>query len=158
LSTGSRGIRQRAQHVPRIPPAWLFRCRQPGRRGSQALPHGLIGYGLRLNDPQGNARMLLLVDDAADDSADTVALGPSGARRSVRTLRAHARAVERTNCQIVLLANEGRHALEIAWLVRRGDDQVRKVLHRFQREGVVGLAPRTTSTPVAWSRSPPRSG
>src|SRR6266540_279077 len=30
-------------------------------------------------------------EDAVDDSADTVALGPSGARRSVRTLRAHAR-------------------------------------------------------------------
>src|SRR6266542_3144850 len=43
----------------------------------------------------------------------------------------HARsAVERTNCQIVLLADEGRHAQEIAWLVRRGPDQVRKVLIR----------------------------
>jgi transposase len=51
-------------------------------------------------------------------------------------------AVERTNCQIVLLADEGRHAPEIAWLVRRGVDQVRKVLHRFQGEGVAGLAPR----------------
>jgi len=43
-------------------------------------------------------------------------------------------AVERTNCQIVLLADEGRHAQEIAWLVRRGPDQVRTVLHRFQAE------------------------
>jgi transposase len=51
-------------------------------------------------------------------------------------------AVERTNCQIILLADEGRHAPEIAWLVRRGVDQVRKVLHRFQAEGVAGLAPR----------------
>jgi transposase len=51
-------------------------------------------------------------------------------------------AVERTNCQIVLLADEGRHAQEIAWLVRRGPDQVRKVLHRFQAEGLVGLTPR----------------
>jgi transposase len=51
-------------------------------------------------------------------------------------------AVERTNCQIVLLADEGRHATEIAWLVRRGVDQVRKVLHRFQIEGLAGLAPR----------------
>ena len=32
-------------------------------------------------------------------------------------------AVERTNCQMVLLADEGRHAQEIAWLVRRGPDQ-----------------------------------
>ncbi len=56
----------------------------------------------------------------------------------------HARsAVERTNCQIVLLADEGRHAQEIAWLVRRGPDQVRKVLHRFQAEGSAGLTPRT---------------
>ena len=51
-------------------------------------------------------------------------------------------AVERTNCQIVLLADEGRHAPEIAWLVRRGPHQVRKVLHRFHQEGVAGLAPR----------------
>src|SRR6266705_3566877 len=51
-------------------------------------------------------------------------------------------AVERTNCQIVLLADEGRHAQEIAWLVRRGPDQVRKVLHRFQAEGLPGLTPR----------------
>jgi transposase len=52
-------------------------------------------------------------------------------------------AVERTNCQMVLLADEGRHAPEIAWLVRRGPHQVRKVLRRFQREGLAGLAPRT---------------
>jgi Winged helix-turn helix len=51
-------------------------------------------------------------------------------------------AVERTNCQIVLLADEGRHATEIAWLVRRGPDQVRTVLHRFQAEGLAGLALR----------------
>ena len=51
-------------------------------------------------------------------------------------------AVVRTNCQIILLADEGRHAPEIAWLVRRGVDQVRKVLHRFQSEGLAGLAPR----------------
>jgi transposase len=52
-------------------------------------------------------------------------------------------AVERTNCQIVLLADEGRHAPEIAWLVRRGPHQVRKVLRRFQIEGLAGLARRT---------------
>ena len=51
-------------------------------------------------------------------------------------------AVERTNCQIVLLADEGRHAQEIAWLVRRGPDQVRKVLHRFCADGLDGLTPR----------------
>lgn len=51
-------------------------------------------------------------------------------------------AVERTNCQIVLLADEGRHAQEIAWLVRRGPDQVRKVLHRFRADGLDGLRPR----------------
>jgi len=52
-------------------------------------------------------------------------------------------AVERTNCQIVLLADEGRHAPEIAWLVRRGPHQVRKVLRRFQAEGLAGLTRRT---------------
>src|SRR4051794_31960530 len=51
-------------------------------------------------------------------------------------------AVERTDCQMVLLADEGRHATEIAWLVRRGPDQVRTVLHRFQAEGLPGLVPR----------------
>jgi transposase len=51
-------------------------------------------------------------------------------------------AVERTNCQVVLLADEGRHAQEIAWLVRRGPDQVRNILHRFQAEGLAGLSPR----------------
>src|SRR5579859_5157216 len=42
-------------------------------------------------------------------------------------------AVERTNCHIVLLADEGRNAPEIAWLVRRGPHQVRKVLLEFPR-------------------------
>jgi transposase len=50
-------------------------------------------------------------------------------------------AIERTNCQIVLLADEGRHTPEIAWLVRRGPTQVRKVLHRFQQAGLPGLTP-----------------
>ena len=58
-------------------------------------------------------------------------------------------ALERTNCQIVLLADEGRGIMETAWLVRRGREQVRKVLHRFQAEGVAGLAPRKrTGRPV----------
>jgi transposase len=51
-------------------------------------------------------------------------------------------ATERTNCQMVLLADEGRGILEIAWLVRHGREQVRKVLHRFAAEGLAGLAPR----------------
>ena len=50
--------------------------------------------------------------------------------------------IERTNCHVVLLADEGRTVTEIAWLVRRGRDQVRKILHRFRREGLAGLAPR----------------
>ena len=50
--------------------------------------------------------------------------------------------IERTNCHIVLLADEGRAMAEIAWLVRRGRDQVGKILHRFQREGLAGLRPR----------------
>jgi transposase len=51
-------------------------------------------------------------------------------------------AIERTNCQMVLLADEGRAITEIAWLVRRGREQVRTILHRFRREGLAGLAPR----------------
>src|SRR4051812_8546 len=51
-------------------------------------------------------------------------------------------AVERTNCQVVLLADEGRSITEIGWLVRRGREQVRTILHRFQSEGVAGLLPR----------------
>jgi transposase len=51
-------------------------------------------------------------------------------------------ATERTNCQMVLLADEGRSIIEITWLVRRGREQVRKVLHRFQAEGLIGLVPR----------------
>jgi transposase len=50
-------------------------------------------------------------------------------------------AIERTNCQIVLLADEGRLATEIAWLVRRGPTQVRKILHRFRSAGLAGLVP-----------------
>jgi hypothetical protein len=65
-------------------------------------------------------------------------------------------AVERTNCQIVLLADEGRHAPEIAWLVRRGPHQVRTVLRRFQTEGLPGwfraqpLAERCRSRRPGW--------
>jgi transposase len=51
-------------------------------------------------------------------------------------------AVERTNCQVVLLADEGRSITEISWLVRRGREQVRTILRRFQSEGVAGLLPR----------------
>ena len=36
--------------------------------GTQTLPRGLVGYGLRLNDLQGNARMLMRVDDAGEPS------------------------------------------------------------------------------------------
>jgi transposase len=50
--------------------------------------------------------------------------------------------IERTNAHIVLLADEGRSVAEIAWLVRRGRDQVGKIVHRFQCEGVAGLVPR----------------
>jgi transposase len=51
-------------------------------------------------------------------------------------------AVERTNCQVVLLADEGRSITEISWLVRRGREQVRMIPRRFQSEGVAGLLPR----------------
>ena len=58
-------------------------------------------------------------------------------------------AIERTNGQIVLLADEGRLATEIAWLARRGPTQVRKILHRFRNEGLQGLAPgKRTGRPL----------
>jgi transposase len=66
-----------------------------------------------------------------------------GTREAVAARYEQARgAVERTHCHIVLLADEGRTITEIAWLVRRGREQVRKVLRRFQGEGLAGLAPR----------------
>jgi transposase len=77
-------------------------------------------------------------------------------REAVAERYEHTRgAVERTNCQIVLLADEGRHAPEIAWLVRRGSHQVRKVLRRFQTEGLTGLVPRkapgrAVQVPLSW--------
>src|SRR5690349_22910133 len=82
-------------------------------------------------------------ENAADGGADTVALGSGDADRVSERYEQTRNAVERTNCQVVLLADEGRHAQEIAWLVRRGPDQVRTVLHRYQAEGLAGLSPRT---------------
>jgi transposase len=64
-------------------------------------------------------------------------------REAVATRYEQARsAIERTNCQMVLLADEGRSITEIAWLVRRGREQVRTILHRFRSDGLAGLAPR----------------
>jgi transposase len=58
-------------------------------------------------------------------------------------------ALERTNAQVVLLADEGRAVAEIAWLVRRGPDQVRKVLRRFRSAGMAGLVPgKRTGRPL----------
>ena len=66
-----------------------------------------------------------------------------GRREAVAERYEQARsAVERTNCQVVLLADEGRSLSEIGWLVRRGREQVRTMLHRFQSDGVAGLVPR----------------
>src|SRR5438874_1868435 len=56
-------------------------------------------------------------------------------------------AVERTNCQIVLLADEGRHAPEIAWLVRRGPHQVRKVLRAIPGRGAGRPDPAHSTRP-----------
>ena len=50
--------------------------------------------------------------------------------------------IERTNCQVVLLADAGRTIPAIAPLVRRGREQVRRVLQRFRAQGPAGLAPR----------------
>jgi transposase len=66
-----------------------------------------------------------------------------GTREAVAERYEQARsAIERTNCQMVLLADEGRTITEIGWLARRGREQVRKILHRFRSEGLAGLAPR----------------
>jgi transposase len=63
-------------------------------------------------------------------------------------------AVERTNAHIVLLADEGRRITEIAWLVRRGREQVRTILHRFGSEGLAGLTPRQrTGRPLGVTRA-----
>src|SRR2546429_8503587 len=85
-----------------------------------------------------------------------------GMREAVAEQYEQARtAIERTNCQMVLLADEGRTGPEIAWLVRRGREQVRKILHRFQSEGLKGLTPgKPTGRPVratgAWLAVLPR--
>jgi transposase len=66
-----------------------------------------------------------------------------GTREAVAARYEQARsAVERTNCQMVLLADEGRSIQAIAWLARRGREQVRTILHRFRSEGLAGLVPR----------------
>lgn len=49
---------------------------------------------------------------------------------------------ERLRCQIVLLALDGHTAPQIAPVVRRSPDTVRRVLRRFQAGGPEGLAPR----------------
>src|SRR5918911_1504905 len=60
--------------------------------------------------------------------------------------------IERTNCHVVLLADQGRTVTEIAWLVRRGRDQVRKILRRFRSEGLAGLMPgKHTGRPLGVS-------
>src|SRR5919199_5983163 len=60
--------------------------------------------------------------------------------------------LERTNAQVVLLADQGRTVTEIAWLVRRGRDQVRKILRRFRSEGLLGLVPgKHTGRPLGVS-------
>jgi hypothetical protein len=78
LSTGSRGEFGVALNMYHETPgvAIPIRLGNQGGGGTQPLPQGLIGYGLRLNDPQGNARMLLLVDDAGEPSI--YVLGASG--------------------------------------------------------------------------------
>lgn len=52
---------------------------------------------------------------------------------------------ERLRCQMVLLALDGQTAPQIAPLVRRSAETVRRVLRRFRGEGVGGLAPRWSS-------------
>src|SRR5262249_7112297 len=50
-------------------------------------------------------------------------------------------AIERTNCQMGLLADERRAITEIALLRRPVREQVRTILHRFRGDGLAGLAP-----------------
>jgi transposase len=81
-----------------------------------------------------------------DDGAHTAVA------RRYETTRA---AIERTNCHIVLLAAEGRTAAQVAPLVRRSPDQVRRVLKRYSAAGLAGLAPRKApgrplAVPPAW--------
>lgn len=49
-------------------------------------------------------------------------------------------AAERTRCQMVLLAADGRTCPQIAAVVRTSPDTVRRVLHRFAAEGLAGVA------------------
>jgi hypothetical protein len=58
-------------------------------------------------------------------------------------------AIERTNCQMVLLADEGRSIVEIAWLVRRGREHV--TLHVICRSAWLLL---TLDDPLTRPRAP----
>jgi transposase len=61
----------------------------------------------------------------------------------------------RTRYQMVLLAVEGQSAPQIAPLVRRSVDTVRRVLRRYQAEGVAGIPQRRrpgrpATVPAVW--------
>src|SRR5215207_3447396 len=49
----------------------------------------------------------------------------------------------RTNCQIVLLKNEGRKSDEIASFLGSSEQKVNRWLWRYKREGIQGLEIRT---------------
>jgi transposase len=68
---------------------------------------------------------------------------------------AAAEAETRTCYQLILLAAEGQAAPRIAPVVRRSVDTVVRVLHRYQQEGVAGMARRRrpgrpSRIPAAW--------
>lgn len=54
---------------------------------------------------------------------------------------------ERTRCQVILLSQEGKPPAEIAPLVLKSVDTVRRVLGRYEREGLAGLRPRPRPGP-----------
>lgn len=76
-------------------------------------------------------------EDAAGDSTDMVALGPSGAHRRVRTLTTTR--AERWSAQMG--SDELVVARSSCWYGGRVD-QARMGLHRFRGGGSAGLAPR----------------
>lgn len=54
---------------------------------------------------------------------------------------------ERTRCQIILLSQGGKAPAEIASLVLKSVDTVRRVIGLYQREGLAGLRPRPRPGP-----------
>ena len=87
--------------------------------------------------------------------AGGVALDPAARAELARRYDAARDAAARTCYQIVLLAGEGRHAEEIAAVVRRSTSTVWRVLQRYRAGGPDAVAPRPRPgyrdrMPAAW--------